>query len=107
MVPMVKVLVMEVTMKSQAPDFLHSYMIYFMVLVTVAMGMVDMAAMVFVGMVVMGSIDMDVVTEDMALVVMEGMDVPVPMVDMDTVMATTDMVDLVVIEVINAIGMEA
>merc|ERR1719412_630222 len=59
MVPMVKVLVMEVTMKSQAPDFLHSYMIYFMVLVTVAMGMVDMAAMVFVGMVVMGSTDMD------------------------------------------------
>merc|ERR1719273_1523301 len=72
----------------------------------VAMGTVDMAAMVSMGMVVMGDMDMDMVTEDMALVVMEGMDVPVPMVGMDTVMATTDMVDLVVIELITAIYME-
>merc|ERR1719219_1000780 len=93
-------------MKGSALDFLHSHMIYFMVLVMVAMGLVDVAAMVSMGMVVVGDMDMDMVTEDMALVVMEGMDIPVPMVGMDTVMSVTDMVDLVVIDVITAIFME-
>merc|ERR1719150_3580978 len=97
MVPMV--------MEDSALDFLHSHMIYFMVLVMVAMGLVDVAAMVSMGMVVMGDMDMDMVTEDMALVVMEGMDILVPMVGIDTVMAITDMVDLVVIDVITAIFM--